>query len=346
MSVFCLGAVLCCGVVSCRTAEQRGSIAAFSGSSVEQGRPAAGLARYRIDYYEPVEGKGALSGGGASGGGIQESNAPFIIADYGPRDILPKEIKKPSIYVVFSQPVTALAKLGDPMRDGAGLFTIDPPLAGVYRWYGSKLLSFEPDAESMPQRRYTITVSDRVTSLGGKKLQGERSFSFETDRLSVLEWQLGADDRYIRTDNVDPEDAQHIRLIFSYPVNLDEIARWIEIRGNSRTWPFTLERLPRIDERRFQAEQGVLVTITEKLPLDTDMVMELKAGARSEPGWLGSREAKTWTYHTLLPFRFHNVAVRSYSPLQYDLIPITLEFSQRVEPEGAEQYFSLTGSPR
>jgi uncharacterized protein YfaS (alpha-2-macroglobulin family) len=346
IAVFCLGAVLLC--ISCgQKRERSGSVTEFSGSFVERGRPVADLASYRIAYYEPVE-VGNAPGGAASFGGIQESDAPFVIADFGPRDELPQEIKKPSIYVVFSQPVVPLAKLGEPIKENAGLFNIDPPLKGLYRWYGSKLLSFEPDAESMPQRRYTITVSDRIKSLGGKELQGERSFSFETERLSALEWQLGDGERWIWDGNVHPEDAKQIRIIFSYPVNLEEIAKWIEVRAEGKTWPFTLERLPKIDEKRYQKEQGVLVRVNENLPLDTDVIMELKAGARSEPGWLGAKDAKTWSFHTLLPFKFENVYVRSYSQPRTeegDSIPISLVFSQAVEPDGAEKYFLVEGFP-
>jgi uncharacterized protein YfaS (alpha-2-macroglobulin family) len=344
--IYCLGVVLLC--VSCgKKTEQSGSITEFSGSFVQRGRPVADLASYRIAYYEPVE-----AGNTAAAGSIQESDAPFIITDFGPRDELPQEIKKPSIYVVFSQPVVPLAKLGDPIRVKAsskdGLFIIEPPLDGVYRWYGSRLLSFEPDAESMPQRRYTITVSDRIKSLGGKSLQGERSFSFETERLSMLEWELGDGERWVWFGNVHPEDAKQIRIIFSYPVNLEEIAKWIEVRAGGKTWPFKLERLPGIDEKRYRKEQGVLVRINDTLPLDTDVVIALKQGARSEPGWLGTKEEKTWDFHTLLPFKFENVSVRAYSSprtQEGDSIPISLVFSQNVESNGVEKYFSVAGFP-
>ena len=342
MYALCLGMVLF-GACSKNAAEKSRSVSAFSGSFVESGRPVADLAGYRLAYYEPA----GISGGGAAGT-VQESDAPLVITGYGPQGELPQEIKKPSIYVVFSQPVVPLAQLGEPVRESAGLFSIDPPLAGVYRWYGSKLLSFEPDGESMPQRRYTITVSDRIKSLGGKSLQGERAFSFETERLSVLEWQLGDGSRWVWDGNVAPEDAKYIRLIFSYPVNLDEIARWIEIRADGKAWPFALSRLPKIDEKRYQTTQGVLLAIQGTLPLDTDVLMELKTGARSEANWLGSKEAKTWTYHTLLPFRYDDVSVRSRSrprTEEGDSIPIALEFSQNVESEGAEKYFSVDGFP-
>jgi len=344
--IFLLFCLVLYGFVSCTKVSGRGaSVTAFSGAFVERGRPAADLSSYRIAYYEPVE-------GGYSSGNIQENDDPFVITDWGPRDELPKEIKRPSIYVVFSQPAVPLAKLGEPITESAGLFTIDPPLTGIYRWYGTRLLSFEPDTESLPQMRYTVTVSDRITSLGGKSLQGGSSFSFETERLSVLEWELGDGANWVWKGNVHPEDAKFIRLIFSYPVNLDEIARWIEIRTEGKIWPFTLERLPKIDEKQYLKEQGVLVRINGDLPFDTDVEMELKEGARSESvlykNLLGTKEAKIWNYHTLLPFRFKNVSVRSYSSpqtMEGDSIPISLEFNQSVDLFNVERYFSVAGFP-
>jgi uncharacterized protein YfaS (alpha-2-macroglobulin family) len=340
---FCLILFPFCITSCAKKTGRSASITAFSGSFVERGRPIADLATYRIAYYEPVDDENTFIGGT-----VQESDEPFVITDYGPRDTIPKEIKKPSIYVFFSQPVVPLAKLGDPIREGAELFSIEPPLAGVYRWYGSKLLSFEPDTENLPQQRYTITVSEGITSLGGKNLEGERSFSFETERLSVLDWQLGMGDSRVLPGNVNPEEGRYIRLIFSYPVNLEEIARWIELRATDKIWPFTLERLPKIDEKRYRKEQGVLLRINEKLPLDTDVVLVLKAGARSEPSWLGSKEDKTWTYHTLLPFRFKELSVQNYSrPWSEvgDAIHFYLEFNQDVEPDEAEKYFSVDSFP-
>ncbi|MDR1318578.1 MAG: alpha-2-macroglobulin [Treponema sp.] len=323
------------------SAEKSGSVTAFSGSHVESGRVLAELASYRIAYYEPVP-------GGIEGGGVQESDAPLVMADFGPRDELPPEIKKPSIYVVFSQPVVPLAKLGEPIRESAGLFTIEPPLAGTYRWYGTKLLSFEPDAEFLPQQRYTIGISGKIKSLGGKSLQGEKSFSFETERLSVLSWELGRGDYWVSRQNVHPGDGKYIRMIFSWPVNLEEIAGWLEVRAAGKTWPFALSRLEKIDEKRYRPEQGVLLAVGGELPLDTEVTMILKEGARSEAGWLGAKEARSWNYHTLLPFRYEELSVRSYSSPRTeegDSIPLSLHFNQNVDPEGAEKYFSIEGLP-
>ena len=258
-----------------------------------------------------------------------------------------------------------LAKLGDPIgaADGKGLFTVDPPLEGVYRWYGSRLLSFESDAERLPQRRYTVTLSETLRSLGGKALEGERSFSFETERLSVLSWSLGDGTGYVNAWDAPPEDARFITLIFSYPVNLEEIRQWLEIRGAGKTWPFRLSRPAWFDGRSFPQgfsptlqggspvpalEQGVLITLEEQFPPDTDGELVILAGARSEPLWLGSKEERTFSFHTLLPFYFNDLWVRSSSsPMtrEEDAIPINMSFSQSVEREGAERCFSVEGLP-
>jgi uncharacterized protein YfaS (alpha-2-macroglobulin family) len=306
------------------------------------------LASRRIAYYEAPPENAPDSPAAV----LEESAEPFTVADYGPAGELPAEIKKPSVYMVFSQPVVPLAKLGDPIRSdseqGKGLLIIEPPLAGVFRWYGSKLLAFESDTEGLPQRRYTVTAGPGIVSLGGKKLQGERSFSFETERLSVLSWALGGGDSYVSAWNAPPEDAGRMLFTFSYPVNLDEIKKWIEIRAGGKTWPFSLSRPPLNDGGPYAPEQRVLLTLDGRLPLDTDCEARILAGARSEPGLLGSLEDKSFTFHTLRPFEFREIDVRSRnSPHseEGDGISIRLDFTQGVDKESALGAFSVEGLP-
>ncbi|MDR1903993.1 MAG: alpha-2-macroglobulin [Treponema sp.] len=323
----------------------------FSGSHLSAGKPVSELASYRIAYFEAAE-AAAEESFTSENALVAESDEPFTIVDYGPSGELPHEIKKPAIYAVFSQPVVPLARLGVPVRDDpgspSGVFSIEPPLAGIYRWYGSRLLSFEPDEESLPQQVYRVTVSDQIKSLGGKPLEGRRSFNFETERLSLLNWSLGGGERFIDNDNAYPKDAKHISLIFSYPVNLDEIKNWLEIHYRGRSWAFTLGRLPQINEKRYKAEQGVLLTLNEEPPLDTSVELKVLAGARSEAGWLGSLEEKNYNFHTLLPFTFENISIRSESrpnTNQWNGIPVYLMFSQAVNPESTAGVFSIDGVP-
>lgn len=325
-------------------------IALFSSVSAAPGKMRADLAAYRIAYYEPVA-SDADAGAGATL--IQESDEPFTITAFGPQEELPSEIKRPSLYAAFSQPVVPLAKLGNPITEEAGLFAIEPPLKGVYRWYGTKLLSFEPDGDALPQQKYVVTVSDKIQSLGGKKLEGAASFSFETERLGVLSWSLGPAGVWTSSYNAPPDNARFITVAFSYAVDLDEIAQWIEIRdadGAGKTFPFTLSRPEKIERgyatRNASDDQFVFITLNDRPPVDTDMRVAVKVGARSQPGWLGSKEAVSYTFHTLRPFRFANANARSYSSprvRQYNAIPITVSFNYDVDAKGVERFFSISG---
>ena len=342
----CLAFFIAFGFGSCKKSKAADVTTVFSASHVSVGRAAPGLEGYRIAYYEAIP----VGAGGSSAGAfnIEESDEPFRIVDYGPQGVLPSEVKKPSMYVVFSQPVVPLAALGEPIRQDAGLFTIEPPISGTFRWYGTRLLSFESDTENMSQRQYKVTVSEKIKSLGGKSLEGNNSFSFETERLELLDWYLGRGDTWVSPWDADPLEATNIRLIFSYPVNLDEIAKWIEVSALWQTYTFTLSRLPKIDERRYSAAQGVLLTLNGTLPPDTDVRIMLFAGARSEPGLLGSKEDQVYSFHTIRPFKFNEVSVRSAArprTEEGDSIPISLHFSHTVDPDIDPSFFSVQGMP-
>ncbi len=298
----------------------------------------------RIIYYDAVEAAAQIDDNTA----IQESDEPFTIVDYGPVDELPSEIKKPSIYAVFSQPVVPLAKLGDPIREDAAVFEINPPLKGVYRWYGTKLLSFEPDDAILPQQKFTVTVTDQLRSLGGKALEGNRTFAFETERLSVLTWRLGSGRNYVNTRSAHPEDAKHIVVYFSYPVELDEIAKWMTVSGGGKDWAFSVSRLPEVLNNRYTMEQTVLVTVRDAMPMDTNFTLTVLQGARSKAEYLGSLEDRRFTFKTLDPFQFVRSNVYfGYADVSTESNPVrvSLNFNAAVEDKDIEQYISVKGFP-
>jgi len=352
-------------VLSCGT----GGKAAQSGTTLSgtsrlaelEGAVFDGLSTYRIAYYDAqnVVDAGAKVPDAADAMTIQESDEPFRVVDRGPVGDLPSDVKKPSIWVVFSQSVVPLAQLGKPVRE-TGLLTIEPKLSGTYRWYGSRLLAFESDDESLPQYSYTVTVSDKFRSLGGKKLEGERVFSFETERLSLVSWELGevktapeadkeelvyGEPEAVDPDDAHPEEARTIRLVFSYPVNLNEIAKWLEVRGESRTWAFTLSRPP---SKKGEPRNDALVQLRlrETPPFDTEFELVLRVGTRSEASMLGTKQESIQSFHTLRPFGLNSVSTYSWEAPrtpQGDSNPIYLEFTHPVDPQGAERFVSVEG---
>ncbi|MDR2899957.1 MAG: alpha-2-macroglobulin, partial [Treponema sp.] len=324
--------------------------ASDSGSSSSTSRSQGGLVsgappvfeNRRIMYYDAQTVAAQIDDNAV----IQESDEPFTIVDFGPSGDLPSEIKKPSIYAVFSQPVVPLAKLGEVIREDAAVFTISPPLKGVYRWYGTKLLSFEPDDAVIPQQKFTVTVSERLQSLGGKRLAGNRSFEFETERLSVLTWRLGDGKKYVNARSAHPADARNLIVYFSYPVELDEISKWLEISGANRGWDFSISRPEEVQDSRYTLEQAVLLTIREPMPMDTNFTLKVLKGARSKAEYLGSLQDETFTFKTLDPFRFDSSSVYfGYADASTDANPVrvSLNFNTAVEEKDLEKYISIDG---
>jgi uncharacterized protein YfaS (alpha-2-macroglobulin family) len=330
--------------LSCKDAELESSSNTSSSESGIVGSTRPVFENRRIIYYDAQEVAARIDDSAA----IEESDDPFTIVDFGPVDELPSEIKKPSIYAVFSQPVVPLAQLGEVIREDAAVFEINPPLKGVYRWYGTKLLSFEPDDEIIPQQKFTVTVSGRLQSLGGKRLAGNRTFEFETERLSVLTWRLGNGKNYVNTRSAHPEDAKNILVYFSYPVELEEIAKWIEVSGANRGWNFYLSRPEEVTNNQYSIEQTVQINIREPLPMDTNFTLTIKKGARSKSEYLGSLEDKTFKFKTLDPFQFNSANVYfGYADVSTDANPVrvSLYFNYAVEERDIEQHISVDGFP-
>ena len=107
---------------------------------------------------------------------------PPTVVDWGPQEFLSSAVQRPSIYVVFSQPMVPLAALGEASASSP-LVSIEPPLKGSFRWYGASFLSFEGDEPCMSQQTYTVSVSPEARSIYGIRIEGEISFTFETERL-------------------------------------------------------------------------------------------------------------------------------------------------------------------
>ena len=73
----------------------------------------------------------------------QSRNQPFQIAETGPSGTVPHENLEGGVWVLFNRPVVPLAKLAKPISTSTVL-SISPRVDGIYRWYGSRLLAFEP----------------------------------------------------------------------------------------------------------------------------------------------------------------------------------------------------------
>ena len=219
----------------------------------------------------------------------RDKDGPFTVADWGPRGELPAEVRYPSFYVLFSEPVVALSALGE-QSDRSDVFSIEPPVKGVFRWNGTSLLSFDCTEPADPLRTYTITVGKDVRSLSGKTLSGERTFSTTSAALAVV-WNAPGYrvSRFVDKDEVPPACAQDWRVQFNYPVDAAALKGISSVTLGSEAVDFDVTQ---------ELVDTVTYTWKKKTPLDT----VVRLTVRQERG--GAESVAEAQFHTLSDFRY------------------------------------------
>ena len=280
----------------------------------------------------------------------------LTVADWGPKGKIPAAVTSPSFYVVFSLPVKAIGALGKPETESPYL-SISPAVKGIFRWYGSRYLAFEPAESLKPGQQYTITVKDSVRALNGKQIEGKKQFTVTSEVLRITYSQPGYmlrknSDRWIpiNTANLIPEAANDVQLRFNYPVQPAELQSILSVsvqEAGKQAVPYraTVSRLE--GENDF----NVLVNINGKIPFNATVTVAVKRPDGS---------LTTAQYHTLKPFTckgasiYHNdygyknpIALRFSHPVDKKTvlnnisIQPALTFGEKnIEVHNAESYYS------
>ncbi len=277
---------------------------------------------------------------------VYESDDPLIITDFGPDKELPSELDYPSIWVLFSQPIVPLAQLGS-SSNASNILKIEPPLNGVYRWYGTKLLSFEASEKGLPQHIYNISINDQLTSLGGKQLSGRNSFTFHTEYLSLVSIVPGRGGVFSGKE-VPVSEATRISIAFNYPVNLEIISEYLSVSSKGKNYKFNIERPT--DSEGLKTKEDLskyaVLELIGTLKEDSLVTVSMLAGARSESHFIGTPEEETMSFKTFSPFSFVKSSSRSYAfpgSQAGDSNPVFLEFSHSVENKNLDSL--ITSSP-
>ena len=290
-------------------ADLAGATSGGSGQGSVVGGGLRKLSDYRTVYFDPTRESGRIQAiraaqeAGSEGRLESDGNEPLTVIDWGPRGNYSSAIQRPSIYVIFSQPMISLASLGEPSASSP-FVTISPPLAGSFRWYGTSFLSFEAEEPCQSQQVYTITVANNTESLSGAGISGERVFSFYTETLVIRAITPGEEFRKntnfrFDNNNVPPQAAKQIGMEFNYPVQAADISRYLEITAGDVQKRFTL---------RQENEYKVTADLLDSVDFNTQVRIILKMGARSRGGTRGTEADQVFSFNTPGPF-----AVSSYN---------------------------------
>lgn len=312
-------------------------------------REAIDLSSSGIDYYS-VDQMAALVKVGGAGETITQTDQALELVDYGPEGLLPIENRQPRIYVMFNQPMVALAKLGEPIIE-SDLLTISPQVSGTYRWYGTRAFSFEPDVPLLEHPSYTVSIPAGITSLAGGQLAEAKSFQIFTERLELVNYYPGsAREPHHENYNVPPDKASRMVMEFNQSVDATSLLPSISVSVGRVPVSFSLEapEYPaHLASRQGRAIQLVLHQVPE--PGKTVEVTIAK-GAEPRPGYPPSQEDFQARFYTLDSFIMRDIGSwggdfpRDNSDYVF---PVYITFSHPLEEGAAGRAweFMLDGQP-
>ncbi|MCR5762445.1 MAG: hypothetical protein K6G00_03590 [Treponema sp.] len=236
---------------------------------------------------------------------LQAQTSEFKVLNVTPQGELPASVKYPSIQVQFSEPVTELKALGTPQHSSHAV-SIEPELKGVFRWYGTSILSFESEEEMLPQKEYTVKVNPNLTSLKGSKIQGTTEYTFHTEDLKILSVHPGyeqeKDGKFVEKNSVPLQIAKDIAIFFNSPVNASVVKDFLTVAAGN---PKAAKNL------KFDAKQEdksiIRLTVQDDIPEDTDITITLHKGAQADKDCYPSQKETKGNFHTLVSFKITDV---------------------------------------
>ena len=133
------------------------------------------------------------------------------------------------IRVVFSEPMVALGRIPAVVR--APYVRITPAIPGAFRWSGTTILIFTPDAKTplAYATRYDVTVDATAAAVSGRTLGDPYSFSFTTPTVKLLRTET-----YRRGGRADAPFV--VMLRFNQPVEPADVAAHLTAKFEPHEW--------------------------------------------------------------------------------------------------------------
>ena len=112
---------------------------------------------------------------------------PLTVVSAGPAGEIASLAEANEVRVVFSEPMVTLGRIPAVVR--APFFRVSPAIAGTFRWSGTTILIFTPDAKKpLPYAtRYDVTIDASAVAVSGRRLAQPYTFSFTTPTVKLLE---------------------------------------------------------------------------------------------------------------------------------------------------------------
>src|SRR5262245_29545928 len=178
----------------------------------------------------------------ADAGQLQRTDPGVTVLSTAPNGEVAALAEVNEIRVVFSEPMVTLGRIPAEVRPA--FFTISPAVQGTFRWSGTTVLIFTPDAKRpLPYATtYQVTIAAGATAASGVKLAKPVTFSFTTPTVRLLStiW-------YRRGATVDGRMV--VLLRFNQPVRASDVGASLSAALEPHQWvppSFTPDKQARV----------------------------------------------------------------------------------------------------
>jgi hypothetical protein len=228
--------------------------------------------------------------------------AEFAVVFSGPTGALTAR-EDAVVTVLFNR---AMRSLDDPDDVNVPAATVTSrggaPIAGRFRWVGTRGLVFEPASGELPaSTELEVVVPASTKALDGATLPREHRFSFDTPRPQVLAAPFAG------KGDLSAEGA--LRLRFDQRVELSDAQKQLELRVRRKTGVEKVAFTVRRALGALPAGQGprTIELVPVKLPLDAAIEVVVPKGFRASEGPLGTLAEQVLRARTYGPIRLADV---------------------------------------
>ena len=257
-------------------------------------------------------------------------SGPLQVLRYSPEGEIPIA---PFINITFNQPMVALTTVSALAAQKSPV-QIEPPLAGTWRWLGTRTLNFQYDSaliDRLPKATsYRVTIPAGTTSATGGVLAKAVEWSFSTPPATLTTGfpNSSAESRtplfFIHFDQrIDPAQVlKTIRVTASGQNASLALVSEADLKAD-KTYSYLLDGAKAGRWLAFRAQQP--------LPSDADVTVTVGPGTPSAEGPLVTKDAQTYTFHTYAALRIMDHGCSWGGDLCQPLTPFSINFNNPID---------------
>jgi len=217
---------------------------------------------------------------------------------------------RPSI--TFDRPVVPLAT-PEELRRLPPPATINPKVAGEWRWLGSSTVEFVPEKPLPLSTAFEVTVAANLVATDGAELPDDVKFTFETDRPRVAQYDMVPKPKWRWV-----ERRQKFSITFSQPV--DGLREGVELLADDRKVPVSVSKGFNVLQEEIETAKGdrrkylesrvatdrrtrYEVTPTEDLPVGAAVRLGILDHVHGASGPLQVTGTRSWTFQVYGPMQ-------------------------------------------